>query len=496
MSLKAKPDNLSWFDWDPTTLGAMSVRLPRGRLLAKLLVAMLVPAIFALALFGAAAHEVARRVLEEELGRRLATAATSVSMLVLPEQLSAIAAGDELSNTYANLRHRVEQARERLAVRRVLLVARDLTVRADSDGTLALGAQAHELGADAPEIEKAGSGQATSSPLFIGRDGLPYKRGYARVGETGFAMVEASAQYLDALALFRRWLVVGGIVSLVLIVLLAAWLSRRMTGPLERLASAAERIGQGDLAGSVVVETRDEIGYLASRLDEMRAALRARDERMQMMLAGIAHEVRNPLGGLELYAGLLREGLAGEPERLGEIARIEREIGYLKNVVTDFLDFARRPPLAVEAFPVVALLDEIAEILRPAAGGPALSVECEPGLVARADRAQLRRALLNLAKNAVAAAGASGRVVLAARAEPNAQERIEWEVRDSGPGVPDEIRDKIFTPFFTTRERGTGLGLAFVAEIARDHGSTVSVDRAPEGGARFRFTTAANAESN
>jgi signal transduction histidine kinase len=68
----------------------------------------------------------------------------------------------------------------------------------------------------------------------------------------------------------------------------------------------------------------------------MRRALRARDERMQMMLAGIAHEVRNPLGGLELYAGLLREGLAGQPERLAEIARVEREIGYLKNVVSRF----------------------------------------------------------------------------------------------------------------------------------------------------------------
>jgi signal transduction histidine kinase len=474
----------------------MSVRLPRGRLLAKLLLAMLVPAIFALALFGAAAHEVARRVLEEELGRRLATAATSVAMLVLPEQLSAIAAGDELSNTYANLRHRVEQARERLALRRVLLVARDLTVRADSDSALPLGAQAHELGADGPEIERAGEGQATASPLFVGRDGVPYKRGYARVGETGFAVVEASAQYLDALALFRRWLVAGGVVSLGMIVLLAAWLSRRMTGPLERLASAAERIGQGDLARTVVVETRDEIGYLASRLDEMRSALRARDERMQMMLAGIAHEVRNPLGGLELYAGLLREGLAGEPERLSEIARMEREIGYLKNVVTDFLDFARRPPLALEAFPVAPLLDEIAEISRPAKGGPTLSLDCEPRLVACADRAQLRRALLNLVKNGVAAAGVSGRVVLAARAEPNAPERIAWEVRDSGPGVPEEIRDKIFTPFFTTRERGTGLGLAFVAEIARDHGGTVTVDRGPEGGARLRFTTAANAESN
>jgi signal transduction histidine kinase len=467
----------------------MSVRLPRGRLLAKLLVAMLVPATFALALFGAAAHEVARRVLEQELGRRLATAATSAAMLVLPEQLVAIAAGDEQSNTYANLRHRVEQARERLAVRRVLLVARDLTVRADSDSALPLGAQAHELGADAPEIEKAGSGQPTASPLFIGRDGLPYKRGYARVGTAGFAVVEASAQYLEALATFRRWLLVGGIVSLATIVVLAAWLSRRMTGPLERLASAAERIGQGDLTGAVVAETRDEIGYLASRLDEMRSALHARDERMQMMLAGIAHEVRNPLGGLELYAGLLREGLAGEPERLGEIARIEREIGYLKNVVTDFLDFARRPALATEAFPAAALLAEIAEIARPRAGG--LSVECERGLVSVADRAQLRRALLNLAKNATAAAGASGRVVLAARRAPQSGQRIEWEVRDSGPGVADDIRAEIFTPFFTTRERGTGLGLAFVAEIARDHGGSVEVDRGPEGGARFRFTTAA-----
>ena len=468
----------------------MSVRLPRGRLLAKLLVAMLVPAIFALALFGAAAHEVARRVLEQELGRRLATAATSVAMLVLPEQLSAIAVGDEQSNTYANLRHRVEQARERLAVRRVLLVARDLTLRADSENLLPLGAKAHELGADAPEIEKAGLGQATASPLFAGRDGLPYKRGYARVGATGYAVVEASAQYLDALASFRRWLVVGGIISLGMIVVLAAWLSRRMTGPLERLAAAAERIGQGDLAGAVEIETHDEIGYLAARLDEMRGALHARDERMQMMLAGIAHEVRNPLGGLELYAGLLREGLAGQPERLAEIARVEREIGCLKNVVNDFIDFARRPVPVMETFPVRALLDEIVEISRPATGGPVLRVECEPDLVARADRSQLRRGLLNLAKNAVVAAGASGQVILAARADRGARQRIEWEIRDSGPGVPDEIRDKIFTPFFTTRERGTGLGLAFVAEIARDHGGVVSVDRGPEGGARFRFTTA------
>jgi C4-dicarboxylate-specific signal transduction histidine kinase len=66
---------------------------------------------------------------------------------------------------------------------------------------------------------------------------------------------------------------------------------------------------------------------------------------------------------------------------------------------------------------------------------------------------------------------------------------VEWEVRDSGPGVAPELGDKIFTPFFTTRERGIGLGLAFVREIAHDHGGEVSVDRGEEGGARFRFTS-------
>lgn len=471
----------------------MPARLSRGKLLAKLLVAMLVPAVLALAFFGAAAHEVARRLLEDELGRRLATAASSVSMLVLPEQLAAIGPGDETSNTYANLRHRVEQARERLAVRRVLLVAADLGARADSDGTLTLGAQAHELGADAPELEQAGQGQPSASPLFVGRDGLPYKRGYARIGDpaAGYAVVEASAQYLEALAAFRRWLFLGGLGGVAIIVVLAAWLSRRMTGPLERLARAAERIGQGDLNAAVDVETADEIGYLASRLDEMRGALRTRDERMQMMLAGIAHEVRNPLGGLELYAGLLREGLVGQSERLAEIARVEREIGYLKNVVSDFLDFARRPAPAMDEVSARELLEEVAEVCR-AGGGAVLSVDCDASLRAQADRVQLRRALVNLAKNAIAAAGGSGRVVLAARAEAG---RVDWEVRDSGTGVPLEMVEKIFTPFFTTREKGTGLGLAFVREIARDHGSEVSVGRAPEGGARFAFTTPASTAS-
>jgi signal transduction histidine kinase len=466
----------------------------RGSLLRKLLLAMLVPTALTLGGFGVLAHEVARRTLEEELGKRLAAAASGAALLVLPEQVAAIGAGDEGSLTYGRIQRSLEIARERFQVRRVALVARDLSGRGDTDGRIGLGARAHEFSADAVELERAASGIPASSPLFFGDDGRPYKRAYAPVPGpqqvAGFVAVEGSADYFVSLATFRRWLLGTGAVALALVVGFSVVLARHLTGPLGRLASAAERIGRGHLEAAVPIETRDEVGALAARLDEMRAALRARDERLQMMLAGIAHEVRNPLGGLELYAGLLREGLAGNPERLAEVARIEREIEHLGQVVTDFLAYARRPRPELAPVPVRALLDEVAEVATGSAqGGPSVTVEAAPELVARGDRVQLRRALVNLLRNGLAAAGPGGQVVLAARRAPggSAQSVVEIEVRDSGAGVAPELRDKIFEPFFTTREKGTGLGLAFVREIARDHGGEIHVDQAPEGGARFQL---------
>ena len=119
------------------------------------------------------------------------------------------------------------------------------------------------------------------------------------------------------------------------------------------------------------------------------------------------------------------------------------------------------------------------------AGARTIKVEAPDGLVVRADRGQLRRALLNLAKNGVSAATPSGEVVLSGTRNGLG---ARLEVRDDGPGVPADLREQIFAPFFTTREKGTGLGLAFVRDIARDHGGDVTVDDAPGGGARFALT--------
>ena len=465
----------------------MEARPPR-RLLFRLLAGIIVPTVAALGVFGFFAHEVARRALEAELGRRLGTAAAGAAATLLPEQLRALAPGEEDSLNYANVRRRLEAARTRLGVRRVLAVSPELESRGDTAGALPLGAHAYELDADRPEIERAARGTPTASPLFVGHDGVPYKRAYAAIGEAGdiagFIAVEGNADHPAALAAFRRSMLLAGLAALAAVLLLTVWLSRRISRPVARLAQAAARLGRGDLDARIPIETRDEIGVLAQTLEESREALRARDERMQMMMAGIAHEVRNPLGGLELYAGLLREALAAQPERLDEVARIEREVGHLKTVVNEFLEFARRPALRLEAVALRPLLDEIRELAQ-AAGPAVVTVDAPDGLAVRADSPQLRRALLNLARNAVAAAGRSGRVRIAG--ERAAGDRVRVEVRDDGPGVAPELREKIFTPFFTTREKGTGLGLAFVREIVRDHGGDVIVSDAPGGGSVFAF---------
>jgi signal transduction histidine kinase len=473
---------------------------PPRRLLARLLWGTLAPTLLALTAFGLLAHEVARRVLEDELGRRLALAAAGTAGMILPEQMAALAAEDSASLTLQNVQRRLATARARFDVRRIILVsprargAADLIAAVDTAGRIPPGGSAYELGADRLELDRAAAGQPTASPLFTGHDRVPYKRGYAAIQDggavLGFAVVEANADYIVPLGAFRRRLLLAGTLALAAVLALTVVLARRISQPVVRLAAAAEGIGRGDLERPVPVETRDEVGFLAQTIDQMRVALRARDERMQMMLAGIAHEVRNPLGGLELYAGLLREALQDRPERLEEVRRIEREINYLKVVVTEFLDYARRPPPELAPVSLHDLLDEVRELV--AEGGVAVTVDCPAGLRARADAGQLRRALLNLARNAVAAAQrrhpGGGMVVLRGRL---AGPRVRIEVADDGAGVPADLREKIFTPFFTTREKGTGLGLAFVREIVADHGGAIQVSDVAGGGALFSFELAA-----
>ena len=462
----------------------------RGKLRDRLILAFLLPTLALGVGFGFYVHLEAKHALEQEAGDRLVAVARAVA-----GQLSASRDGErirtlsqDLQRVRRNLRRKLEVVREATGVRRLFVVDAELRSRLDTRSDVPFGELLPEVGLDRHELRAVWEGGTAASRLFTASDGARYLHGYAPVrGKDGAVVaalgVEGSAEWYGTLDRFALTLASAGVVLIALVVLGAVLVSRRITGPLARLAAAAERIGGGRLEDPVAVEGGDEVALLASRLDAMRSALLARDQELQMMLAGIAHEVRNPLGGMELFAGLLRDelGEAGPDadSQLSHVARIQSEIGHLNRVVEEFLAYARRHPVDRRVVEVLPFLEEATGLVDRSAGdsGVELVIEVPPGTKASFDPEPMRRAVLNLVENAIHATASGGTVTVSGHVTAG---EASIEVSDTGRGIPRDQLEAVLRPFFTTREKGTGLGLALCRRTAEAHGGTLDL-RSEEG---------------
>ena len=203
------------------------------------------------------------------------------------------------------------------------------------------------------------------------------------------------------------------------------------------------------------------------------------------MSAGIAHEFRNATAAILGYARLA--GAAEDAESRGRhLARIRAEAEHVARVTGDFLLFARPERVRLAPVDLAAFLEEVASEGRATSPRVSLSIEGDlPTL--EADAALLRRALVNLVRNAAEAAGEDGRAVVRGERLPDGS--FSLSVEDSGPGIAPEAAGKLFVPFSSTKAGGTGLGLSLVAKVAALHGGSVSAGRSETlGGASFRMT--------
>jgi two-component system nitrogen regulation sensor histidine kinase GlnL len=230
------------------------------------------------------------------------------------------------------------------------------------------------------------------------------------------------------------------------------------------------------------------------------AERRARVSDLAAVAAGLAHEVKNPLGGIKGAGQILAERLAGDPDASRFTALITREVDRVSALLEQLLELTRPPRLRLEAVNVHRVVQEVL-LLEGAAARDGLTVECrfDPSLPSVwADEAQLRQILLNLIKNAVDAMPDTGTLTVTTRMETDFRVRhADWkasrqylsvEVADTGSGIPVEDRERIFTPFFTTKGRGTGLGLAVTHRLVTQHGGLIHVDSEQGRGTRFRVS--------
>jgi len=420
----------------------------------------------------------ANRALEAELDKRASWVAGAAAETGLQATLlSGFEPGIEDLRTWTSVQSRL--ARLRRFVREAYVVAPDNTALVSSfpADSVPVGTPLRFLDQFEPELAEARSVGSATTRGFRGSDGLLYKWGFTQLEQSDLVLaVLMQADYLSPLALLKRNLVLVSGLAALLAAALAALLAAGIVEPVERLSRVAFRIQRGHMDEPVAPERGLELGRLSRAMERMRQGVQQRDEQLRLMLAQVAHEIRNPLGGLELFASAAGE--AEDPEeRRRLIGRIHAEVSELNTIIDEFLAFAR--PLAS-----AHATQDLREALRDAAelvmaevdkNGGALRVDLPATpLAARVDADHAKRAALNLLRNA---AQVAEHVVLKAWAERG---EVVVSVSDDGPGVPEALRERIFDPFVTDKAQGAGLGLAIVRKVAEANGGRVELTRTGE----------------
>ncbi len=239
---------------------------------------------------------------------------------------------------------------------------------------------------------------------------------------------------------------------------------------------------------------RKDLQRTTNRLTEVYRELQQNFEQMKraerlfavgQLAAGLAHELRNPLGSVAGAAGILQRNAHLEPKHQECVEIINKESQRLNRLLTDFLDFARPRPPKYQVIEVEALLKSVLQLAAHGVNSAAttLRLDAAPQLPPiEGDPELLVQMLLNLVINAMQAMQNGGEVVVSATFQTD---QILIRVRDGGCGIGPELRDKIFDPFFTTKEGGTGLGLSVAHQIVEQHGGILTAEANPDSGMTF-----------
>jgi two-component system nitrogen regulation sensor histidine kinase NtrY len=298
-------------------------------------------------------------------------------------------------------------------------------------------------------------------------------------------------------------------------------LARNVSGRIAELAQATKLVAAGDLAVRVPEKGNDELSDLARGFNSMLTEVtdsRARIEYLQRigawqdMARRLAHEIKNPLTPIQLAVQEMHRRYDGSDPVFKKLLDttleiVEDEVGTLRRLVTEFSDFARLPQARLERADLADFLRELShqlgvadgdggdpelpEDLRSALRGANIELDFElPSSPARVsiDRQMLRRVMLNLIQNAAQALSPDGdakrRIRVRLRAD---REFFVLDVEDSGHGIPEALRERMFDPYVTTKSEGTGLGLAIVKKIVMEHGGSIAALDSELGGARLRI---------
>ncbi|MFC1716382.1 ATP-binding protein [Candidatus Poribacteria bacterium] len=290
----------------------------------------------------------------------------------------------------------------------------------------------------------------------------------------------------------RRFRMIIGLVAIsgvLLVAIVGSIIARSITAPVKQLVEVTEQIAGGNLEAGATVRTSDEIGALASSINEMTRELKtSRDKLVQseklaavgQLAAGIAHEIRNPLTSVKMIVQLLRGRFQEDEAGLESVQAILDEIDRLEIIINGLLDFARPMELALKPTNVADVMNDVLRFMEADMRHRKIELinrvdETLPEVMLDADR--MKQVFMNVILNAMQAMPEGGELNIDYHYDAESRS-IQMSISDTGLGMSQEVLDHAFDPFFSTKSGGAGLGLANVRKIMEQHGGDIRIETA------------------
>ena len=289
-------------------------------------------------------------------------------------------------------------------------------------------------------------------------------------------------------------------IALVIAIIVAMLLAQVVLKPIHVIQSGLVRLGRGELGAPLDLRDEEfrEIGDIFERVSaQLRAAGAGRVSPDQLVASanlmatigphfrGVAHELKNPLNAMTIHLQLLSQKVGDAPQLAGHLDVLNKEVARLNERIQLLIQFIQIDPLSFSRVRIAPLLANMLDIVEPEAerAGVAIERTCpDDQLAVHGDATQLREALLNMARNAIQAMPSGGRLSIGCSAQ---QGRVIIRVTDTGVGVPAENLAKIFDLYFTTKEKGTGIGLTQVLRTVSIHNGSIDVESTVGSGTTF-----------
>ncbi|MCD6117879.1 HAMP domain-containing histidine kinase [bacterium] len=434
-------------------------------------------------------HWSVRSSMEHQLGQKLTAVASSVSVIFSEDEINFLMQnpGKRVTEYFQS---RLSHLANSVNAGRIFLFSKHGRSIIDTDTTMQAGAELFSLKFYPAELDKVFKGRQCHSILFTTSSGQPRMTGFAPIFVKGSVAggigVEGDALFLNEINRLDKKLLMIGIFGVIAAAVLGIITASIFTRQIKKLVRISEQIGRGEYHNRVDVHSATEIGKLADTMEIMRQSIIHRQDELKALVGGIAHEIRNPLGGIELFTGLLAKQASTVKER-EYCETISKELLHLNKIVNDFLNYAKPHTPAVCRCSLKEEIDEIIKLTKNDAAEKSISVQTsvKKTFAVAADKNHLHQILLNIIRNAIDAAPEKGKIKITGIETKN---RIACTIEDTGPGIPTEIKDRIFSPFFSTKDNGTGLGLSIVKSLAEANGADIRIVTAEKSGTKFEVS--------